>query len=173
MSKIYFRKHTWINIELIGTALYQLMTALINYSEVRTEAKLLPGRLAFRDPAKARDLFVPFCSPHRTDQLWSPSRILLSGCPGFLVRWRAAVAWNWPTHIYIVLRMRVSGSAPPLPYTLHGIFRGTLILLLHSKLFSSKQLWAMLLLDVKWRRKLRIDLKLLYLKFSGKNEGSI
>ena len=34
------------------------MTALINYSEVRTEAKLLPGRLGFRFPAKAMDFFV-------------------------------------------------------------------------------------------------------------------
>ena len=31
----------------------------------------------------------------------------------------------------------------------HGICRDTLILLLHSKLFSFMQLWAMLLLDVK------------------------
>jgi len=41
--------------------------ALINDSEVRTKAKLLPGRLGFRVPAKARDLFVSFCSPHRPD----------------------------------------------------------------------------------------------------------
>jgi len=52
----------------------------------------------------------------------------------------------------------------------HGIFKDTLLVLLYSKLFSAKQLWAMPLLDVKRRRKLMIDLNLLYLKFSGKNE---
>ena len=41
------------------------MTALINYSEVRTEAKLLPGRLGFRVPAKAKGLFFLFATPYR------------------------------------------------------------------------------------------------------------
>jgi len=146
------------------------MTALINYSEVRTEAKLLPGRLRFRVPTKERDLF--FFHTVQIDPGAHPgsysvvSRVLIpvKGDRGMKLT---------HSHLYSAEdeSERICTSAT-MAFA-HAICRDTLILLLRSKLFGSEQLWVMPLLDVKWKRKFRIDLNLLYLKFSEKNKRSV
>jgi hypothetical protein len=56
------------------------------------------------------------CSPHLSDPLWDQSSLLVNGVLGFLYRDKSGRGLNLTTHLQLVLRLRMSGVIPVLPY---------------------------------------------------------
>jgi hypothetical protein len=93
-------------------------------SSVGVETRLRAGRPRSRGSIPVRGKLFFFVSPQLPDRLWCA--FCTTGTLACFLEGKAAGAWSWPTHFYVVPMSRMVETYLHSPTRLHGVMRDSL-----------------------------------------------